>query len=215
MPSVERFADLAAAVWSRRPCFGTTRLVAIDGPAGSGKSTLARRLAEACEAGRGSVAILHTDDLLSGWHDVIGYWPRLDRWVLAPLRRGEAGRYRRFDWHADRFGPAWHEVAAPGVLIIEGVASARAGIRPRLALSVFVTAPATVRLARGLARDGEALHPQWTRWMGDESVHFTADGTVDAVDVVVAGDPTVDHDSKQQYVRIGGVGCGFAARCQG
>lgn len=214
VPSVARYVDLVTAVSMTPPQLGATRLVAVDGPAGSGKSTLSRRLAEAFAESGQSSAVLHTDDLLSGWHDITGFWPRLERWVLAPLRRGDAGRYRRYDWHAGRFGAEWHDVAAPSVLIIEGVTSARAAVRSRLALSLFVTAPSALRLARGLARDGEALHPQWIRWMRAESVHYTADNTRTAVDVVVDGNPALGHDPGREYVRLGGARCVVAAPCQ-
>ena len=30
----------------------------------------------------------HTDDLLAGWEDQFTFWPRLEEWVLVPLRAG-------------------------------------------------------------------------------------------------------------------------------
>jgi hypothetical protein len=80
-------------------------------------------------------------------------------------------------------------VAAPDVLLLEGVTAARAAARQRLTLSVFVAAPAELRLRRGIERDGEALRPHWLRWQADEERHFAADGTLDAVDLVVDGAP--------------------------
>lgn len=210
---IAQYAELANAVAVAPPRVGTTRLVAIDGCAGSGKSTLSRRLAGACQARGESTVVLHTDDLLSGWHDVTGFWQRLHRWVLNPLRRGQIARYRRFDWPTNRFGVEWHQVATPAVLIVEGVTSAQAVARSELALSVLVTAPPEVRLARGIARDGEALRPQWVRWMREESAHFRA-AAATLVDVVVDGDPGLDHDPEREYVRIGGAGGAFTAPCQ-
>ena len=68
------------------PRLGPVRLVAVDGFAGSGKTTFAGRLAEALGA-----QVLHTDDLLEGWVDTVSFWPRLEEWVLAPLRAGRPG----------------------------------------------------------------------------------------------------------------------------
>ena len=150
------------------------------GPCGSwpstprrlGKTTFAGRLAALRDAGTSgascasgisgaSVAEIHTDDLLEGWTDILNFWPRLGEWILDPLSRGEPGRYRRYDWVAGRFGDEWLDVPVPDVLLVEGVASARTAIRPRLTLWAFVTAAPDVRLRRGIARDGEELREQW------------------------------------------------------
>jgi hypothetical protein len=67
------------------------------------------------------------------------------------------------------------------VLVIEGVSSARAEIRPELVASVFIDAPAGLRLARALARDGEHLRDHLLRWATTEEAHFSADRTRDSV----------------------------------
>jgi hypothetical protein len=199
---VEKYAVLAEAVLAGEARLGPVRVVAVDGPAGSGKTTFAGRLAEALAAAGAGACVLHTDDLLDGWGDVVTFWPRLERWVLAPLRRGEAAWYRRYDWVAERFSADWRPVGVPDVLVLEGVSSARAAIRDELTWSVFVRARRASRLARGLARDGESLRGQWLRWMADEDGHFAADGTADHADLLVDGEPAVDHDTATEYVRI-------------
>lgn len=195
-----QFADLAARVLAAPARLGGVRFVAVDGRAGSGKTTFARRLAEALRAAGAEVAELHVDDLLDGWSDLDGYWTRLECGVLAPLRGGVDGAYRRYDWHRGRFEPDWAAVAVPEVLLLEGVGSARARARPELSLSVFVTAPREIRLARGLARDGESLRGEWTRWMGLEDAHFATDRTATTVDLVVDGNPVIDHDPQAEWV---------------
>jgi hypothetical protein len=52
---------------------------------------------------------------------------------------------------------------------------------------VWVEAPDDVRLQRGLARDGEAMRPQWLAWMRAEADHFAAEATRDRADVLIDG----------------------------
>ena len=192
---VESFAALAARVLAAPPRLGPVRLVAVDGFAGSGKTTFAGRLAAALSA-----QVLHTDDLLEGWADTVSFWPRLDEWVLAPLRSGRSGRYHRYDWLHQRFGSQWHAVPLAPALVVEGVTSARAAVRPELTLSVWVDAPKSVRTARGIARDGEASLPLWQAWQVAEEAHAEADRTLDQVDLVVVGNPPVPPDPATAFV---------------
>jgi uridine kinase len=200
--SIERYADLAAEVMRRPARLGPVRLVAVDGPAGSGKTTFSSRLASALRVTGAGVEEIHTDDLLEGWTDQVSFWPRLEEWVLAPLRRGEPGRYRGYDWINRRFGAHWHRVPVPDVLVVEGVTSARAAIRAELTLGVFVIAGRALRLARGIERDGEALRAEWERWMVGEDRHFAIDDTAVRVDLVVDGAPAVPHDPAREYLRL-------------
>jgi uridine kinase len=198
--AVERFADLAEQVLRRPARLGPVRLVAVDGPSGAGKSTFARRLALALRDRGATAAEIRTDDLLDGWDDMVRFWSRFDRDVLGPLRRGEPGRYRRYDWHERRFG-GLVTVPVPDVLVVEGVTCARAAIRPELTLSVFVTAPSELRLARGVARDGEELRADLIRWRAREERHFARDRTVESVDLVVDGAPGRPLDGDVEYLR--------------
>ncbi|PKV81059.1 cytidylate kinase-like protein [Nocardia fluminea] len=123
--------DLAALLERTTPRLGSTKLVAVDGPGGAGKSTLATQLAAACTA-----TLLHTDDFAS-WDNQFDWWPRLEQQILSPIARGRAGRYQRYDLGHKDFG-GWHDVAPPAVLILEGVSAARAAVRDRLSLLVWV-----------------------------------------------------------------------------
>ncbi|MFC0532233.1 uridine kinase family protein [Phytohabitans kaempferiae] len=175
-------AEIAREVWARPPRLGETRLVAVDGPSGAGKTTFAGRLAGAIGPGTPTV---HTDDLLDGWGDQVTFWPRLEEWVLAPLREGRAGRYRPYDWEAGRFAPEWREVAPAPVVLLEGVTAARAEIRPELTLAVFLTAPLDLRIRRTDLRDGGRLASYLEEWRRGEEAHFAADATAHHADVVL------------------------------
>lgn len=207
---IGRFVDLAGCVLGRPPGLGAVRVVAVDGPTGAGKTTFAGRLAMALRATGSTVAQIHTDDLLDGWDDIVTFWPRLEQSVLGPLRRGEPGAYRPYDWVTGRFEERVLPVPVPDVLVIEGVTSARAAIRHHLALAVFLVAPQPLRLRRVLDRDGESIDAQMRTWMTAEAAHFAADGTEANADVVVTGAPTVEHDPRTEYVQVGGVRQGGA-----
>lgn len=182
-------ADVAdLVVWAaqmKEPTLGAARLVCVDGRAGSGKTTLGRAVRDAA-ANLGSTALVHLDDLLDGWRDLPQVAGTLERDVLAPLREGRPGRYRRYDWHLARFA---EEVAVDPVdlLVVEGVGSGSSTYSSSVTTLVWVEAPADLRLARGIARDGEALRPEWVRWMADEDALFARERPWDRADFLVDG----------------------------
>nr|WP_050777912.1 hypothetical protein [Micromonospora sp. ATCC 39149]QLJ97592.1 hypothetical protein HZU44_22815 [Micromonospora carbonacea] len=214
VPTVETYAELGRRVLAGPARLGRTRLVAVDGPSGAGKSVFAARLADALAAlpGGGRPPVVHTDDLLDGWADQLTFWPRLERWVLAPLRAGKPGAYRRYSWVRRCFLPRELPVPPAPVVIVEGVSAARAAVRPELTLSVLVTAPAELRSSRAVARDGPGILPELRRWHAGERAHFAADGTADAVDLVVDGAPGLPHDPGTEYVALGGGKAGIRCR---
>jgi uridine kinase len=192
--TVESLHALAEGVLARPPRLGATRLVAIDGPSGAGKTVFAERLAEALRREGVDPPVVHTDDLLDGWADQVTFWPRLEAWVLAPLRAGRPGGYRRYDWLTGRFRPEWTSVPPAPVVLLEGVTAARAAIRPEATLSVFLSAPARLCLERAVARDGEAVRAYLEEWQRGEQRHFAAAATAEQVDLVVDTAPGAAHD---------------------
>lgn len=169
------------ALAAGEPTASGTRLVVVDGPAGSGKTTLAAQLGNALPA-----QVLHMDDLYEGWRGLEPAWARLDAWVLTPLAAGRAGRYRRYDWHLDRFAE-WHDVPAAPYLVVEGCGAGRREADQVAALRVWVEAPDDVRLRRGLDRDGEDQRDHWLAWMAAEREHYRRNGTRERADVVLDG----------------------------
>lgn len=176
-------AALTARVRYAAPRLGPVRLVCVDGPAGSGKTTLAAELADRMGEG---CAVVHLDDLYEGWSGLAGVWDRVEEQLLGPLAAGRPARYRRYDWVAEVFAD-WVDVPVPGVLVLEGCGSCPRAVDDRAVLRVFVEAPREVRLARGLARDGEHMREHWLTWMVEEDAEHAREDTRARADVVVDG----------------------------
>lgn len=189
-------ADILADIRRREPTSGT-RLVGVDGPSGSGKSTLARCLASLSDA-----TVVELDDFLS-WGDLESWWPRFEEDALGPLSQGQDARYRIRDWKNDEFGKTlngWKTSPWSEIIIIEGVTSTRAAIDERLAYRIWVDAPPSVRLTRGLHRDGESHRQLWLDWMALEDEFFAREKPRARADLVVCGSPGVLHDPTTEVI---------------
>ena len=173
---------LAEAV-EQPPTLGAGRLVCIDGLAGSGKTSLARELALLLP----EATVIGTDDMLEGWHGLPDLGGNVEA-LLRPLASGLPGRWRRWDWLADQW--AEERVVEPTPwLVLEGVGSAPAAVADLITLLVWVEADRELRLARGLARDGEAMRGHWLEWLDEEVALHEQEGTRARADLVVATDP--------------------------
>jgi uridine kinase len=180
VPEPDPVQQVVALVRRREPRAGRTHLVAVDGPSGAGKTTFAARLSDAL----GGAPVVHMDDLYPGWDGLAEAVPRAVEWVAGPLLRGQNARYRRFDWVRQVYAE-WHDVPDAPVVVVEGVGSAALAMAPALTATVWVDAPEPVRMARGIARDGEAYRPHWERWALQERAHFAVDATRERADVLL------------------------------
>lgn len=178
---------LAGLVPGLAPSCGPVRLVAVDGHAGAGKTTLTARLAERL----GGAPVVHTDDLAT--HDEPFAWTeRLSAQVLGPLSRGETAHHQVYDWTARRFDGSLEVPPAP-VVLLEGVGTGRAAVRPLLTLLLWLEVDPDTARRRGLLRDGPELAHFWTGWTEEEDAHFAADPTRPFADLLVRQTGTV-HD---------------------
>ncbi|WP_420611094.1 uridine kinase family protein [Candidatus Poriferisodalis sp.] len=179
---------------------GSPVRVGIDGPGGSGKSRLAAELVRCWPA---DVALVHGDDFgrptvdparseqqIGGLFDL----SRLERDVLEPHERGAPIRYRRYDWSTDRPGE-WVTAPHDNALIVEGVYCAHPSIRDRYHFLIWVEADRPTRLARGLARDGQAAQTRWEDiWMPVEDRYRSQHRPGDAAHLVLDSTNTSDSD---------------------
>ena len=93
-----------------------------------------------------------------------------------------------------RAGPAATRTVAPeGIVVVEGVCALHRMFRDDYDVRVWVEAPYETRLARGVARDGEAARRTWVeRWMPMEDRYVERDDPVSCADVVVDGTASAD-----------------------
>jgi hypothetical protein len=187
------FVGLADDVRARP---GPVRLVGIDGCGGAGKSTFAARLSTTLD----DAPVVHTDDSAS--HDVpTEWWPRMLADVIEPLLRGEPASYRPYDWAARRLADTIITIEPRAVVLIEGVGATRKAWRDRLAMRIWVDCPREVRLARGIARDGEELREFWLGWMRAEDAYVATEQPYLYADVTVDG-ATPAPDLENEYVAL-------------
>ncbi len=176
-------AELTERVRTAPARLGDVRLVCIDGPAGSGKTTVAGRLGAALGE---DAALVHLEDLYAGW-TLTGAAARLGAGVLRPLAGGRTGACHRSDWAAGRCAGEPTPVPVRPVLLVEGCGSSPRSLDPWTTLRLWVEAPATLRLARGLSRDGVDLEPEWRRWQLTEAAEFAREGTRARADLRLDG----------------------------
>ncbi|HEX3290532.1 MAG TPA: hypothetical protein VHR46_04000 [Gaiella sp.] len=168
---------LIAAARPERPF----TFVGIGGRGGAGKSTLARQIPGA--------QIVGTDEFWDGdGFDL----DRLRAEVFEPLIAGRTVRYASWDWAARRAGGE-RTVSPHGIVVVEGVCALHRMFRDDYDVRAWVEAPYDVRLARGVARDGEEARQTWAeRWMPSEDRYVERDDPMACADVLVDGSGPVE-----------------------
>jgi uridine kinase len=150
--------------------------VGIGGRGGAGKSTLAAQVPDA--------QIVSTDEFWDGEEFDLR---RLRAEVFEPLLDVRDARFASWSWAVRRPGGE-RTVAPAGVVVVEGVCALHRMFRDAYDVRVWVEAPYEVRLARGVARDGEMARATWIeRWMPMEDRYVARDDPVACADLVVDG----------------------------
>lgn len=151
-------------------------LVGIGGHGGAGKTTLARLIPGA--------QVVSTDEFWDGEGFDLA---RLAQEVVTPLSKGRTARFLSYDWAARALRGS-RTVEPEGIVVIEGVCALHRMLRDAYAVRVWVEAPPEVRLARGLARDGEEARSTWVDvWMPSEERYVERDDPIACAHVVVSG----------------------------
>lgn len=171
---VDVIADLVEALPSDR-----TRWVAVDGGGASGKTTFAERLAV-----RLGAVVVHGDDFaargLPTWdHD------RFLRQVVRPLAAGHSSVYEVWGWGASSPGGNV-SIPAGGIVVVEGVSVTDSRVDVPWDVIVWLDVARDVRLARALARDGEAMRSVWEDdWLPSEDAWMARDRPWERADIIV------------------------------
>jgi uridine kinase len=195
--TTQTYRDLLERVNAmRRP--RQTLLIGVDGAGGSGKSTFAQSLRF---YDPDQVTVVEMDDFFRpsahrppgvGADKPIGEdfdWRRVADQVLDPLNRDHVAHYQRYDWDRDALAE-WIDIAPGGVVVVEGVYATRRELMTAYDLRVWVDAPVAVRLARGLARDGEQARSSWEHdWMPAEARYAQEHDPRASADLVIDGVP--------------------------
>jgi uridine kinase len=170
---------VVALIAAARPARGFT-VVGIGGHGGSGKSTLARAIIEEIVGAQ----IIATDAF---WTGSVFDLDRLRTEALDPLLAGRAATFSTWDWAQRRPG-GMQTVTPSGVVVVEGVCALHQMFRDDEHVRIWVDAPAEVRLARGVARDGEAMRSTWTDvWMPNETAYVERDRPIGCAHLVLDG----------------------------
>lgn len=174
-----RYDTVLRMLEARQPACGSTTVVAVDGPSGAGKTGFSDGLAEAAGAD-----VLHLEDVYPGWGGLAAT-PPIIAGVLEAIAVDGIGTAHRWDWDVAAPGPLLR-VPPTSLLVLDGVGSGAAVIRPYLSLLIWVDAPADVRKERALARDGGTYAPYWDMWADQERDHFAREATRHHADLVVS-----------------------------
>lgn len=153
---------------------GGIGVVLVDGPAGSGKTTFAAAVRNLTGA-----PTVHLDDLYEGWDGMAAGLAQAQ--VLLDARvAGAPMSYPRYDWHRSSYAEDVEVPPAP-LLVVEGCGAG--SLRADDAVVVWVEAAPEVRLARGVARDGEGMREHWLRWQSEEAELFARDRTRERAEI--------------------------------
>lgn len=170
-----------------------TMLIGIDGRGGAGKSTLADAIKKVDKA---NVSIVHMDDFYKttlqrkkSCNSIGGLWDcnRVKEQVLVPLYNNTPTKYQIYDWELDSL-TEWRDIPTGGVVIIEGCYSLCMELRCFFDFKIWVETPYSLRIFRGIQRDGEEKRSLWENvWMPAEEHYIKVQKPQEVADYIIDG----------------------------
>ena len=154
-------------------------IILIDGESGAGKSTLADTMATALRA-----TVVRVDDAYPGWGGLESGRDAIIEGVLEPLRRGETGGYRAWNWVVSGYGDRV-TVPAADIVIIEGCGVSTARSRELADCVIWVTAAQEDRRSRRDIREGGSFREHWNEWDAAVDAHIDRDDPIRTATVIV------------------------------
>ncbi len=160
MTSLARVLALLPA----RPVPGRPFVLGVDGRSGSGKTELAAAVADHVPGAQ----VLALEDAYRGWRGLREGVEEIATGVLAELRAGRVGTYRRYDWVRGELGGTVR-VEPSAVVVLEGCGAGSLPCAPYVDALVWLEAPEHERHHRAMARDESTWLDQWSTWAAQES----------------------------------------------
>jgi uridine kinase len=194
-PEIEALLERVRSADAAARAAGHTTVVLIDGPAGAGKSTLAD-LIVARWPDEMEPILVRMDDLYPGWGGLREGSVNLGTELLAPLRRGETGRWQRYSWSLERLDE-WTTVDGSRPVVVEGCGTLSRQNAPLADLRIWLTADDRLRKERALRRDHGGFDAHWDHWQEQFDDFLARETPVEQADAVldVTDWPLVARDS--------------------
>ncbi|PYG02343.1 para-aminobenzoate synthetase [Georgenia satyanarayanai] len=155
-------------------------VLGIDGRSGSGKTNLAAAVAGHVTGAQ----VLALEDAYRGWGGLREGVEEIASGVLAELRAGRTGAYRRYDWARGELGGTV-PVGPSAVVVLEGCGAGSLPCAPYVDALVWLEAPEHERHHRAMARDDGAWLDQWSTWAAQESALLAERDARAAADLVL------------------------------
>jgi uridine kinase len=116
-------------------------------------------------------------------------WQRLRDEVLIPLASGTAGQYQRYDWPTGALAAGeLHHAPRSGIVIVEGVYTARPELAGYYDLTVWVDTPREICMRRLDERGDDHGPGNWNeRWRAAEEHYLAATRPASRLDLTVRG----------------------------
>jgi dephospho-CoA kinase len=107
-----------------------------------------------------------------------------------------------YDWERDTLAE-WHSVPIGGIVLVEGCYALRNELTHAYDFTIWLECPRAIRLARGIARNGESMRAIWeNNWMLAEDLYREQQRPWERADIVVDSSGELPHNLEQEYVYI-------------